>query len=125
MGDALPHPAWVKKQVLRAAVDVHRMVNASNAISDNRYPKLADAISNDLRRTGRRAGRGLKRSPLVVVPGSAESAPSMPGLVGGKMANLGEIRNGIGLPTPPGFAVTTEAYQSIIRAHGFLPDDTA
>src|SRR5512135_2639817 len=50
-GDALPHPAWVKKQVLRAAVDVHRMVKCLNAISDNRYPKLAEryqAISDEL-----------------------------------------------------------------------------
>jgi pyruvate,water dikinase len=44
-------------------------------------------------------------------------------LVGGKMANLGELRNAIGLPTPPGFTVTAEAYQSMIRAHGFLPDE--
>ena len=53
MGDALPHPAWVKKQVLRAAVDVHRMVKCLNAISDNRYPKLAERyqiVSDELAR---------------------------------------------------------------------------
>ncbi len=123
-GDALPHPAWVKKQVLRAAVDVHRMVKCLNAISDNRYPKLAEryqAISDEL--AGRLEGvSGVAPSSWVM--DLSETRAEHAWLVGGKMANLGEIQNGVGLPTPPGFTVTAEAYQSIIRAHGFLPDET-
>ncbi len=123
MGDALPHPAWVKKQVLRAAVDVHRMVKCLNAISDNRYPKLAEryqAISDEL--SGRLEGiTGMAPSSWVM--DLSEIRAEHAWLVGGKMANLGEIRNVTGLPTPQGFAVTAEAYQSMIRAHGFLPDE--
>jgi pyruvate,water dikinase len=124
IGDSLPHPAWVKKQILRAAVDVHRMVKCLNAISDNRYPKLAEryqSISDEL------AGRleGVSSSaPSSWVMDLSEIRAEHAWLVGGKMANLGEIRNVVGLPTPPGFAVTAEAYQSMIRAHGFLPDET-
>jgi len=123
MGDALPHPAWVKKQVLRAAVDVHRMVKCLNAISDNRYPMLAEryqSLSDEL------AGRleGVSSSaPSSWVMDLSEIRAEDAWLVGGKMANLGEIRNAVGLPTPPGFAVTAEAYQSMLRAHGFLPDE--
>jgi pyruvate,water dikinase len=123
MGDALPHPAWVKKQVLRAAVDVHRMVKCLNAISESRYLKLAEryqSISNEL--SGRLEGISSS-APSSWVLDLSEIRAEHAWLVGGKMANLGEIRNAIGLPTPPGFAVTAEAYQSIIRAHGFLPDD--
>ncbi|MCI0484584.1 MAG: hypothetical protein L0Y78_08380, partial [candidate division NC10 bacterium] len=123
MGDALPHPAWVKKQVLRAAVDVHRMVRCLNAISDNRYPKLAEqyqAISDEL--AGRLEGVS-STAPSSWVLDLPEIRAEHAWLVGAKMANLGEIRNEIGLPTPPGFAVTAEAYQSMIRAHGFLPDE--
>jgi pyruvate,water dikinase len=124
VGDALPHPAWVKKQVLRAAVDVHRMVKCLNAISDNRYPKLAEryqGISDEL--AGRLEGIS-STAPSSWVLDLAEIRAEHAWLVGGKMANLGEIRNVVGLPTPPGFAVTAEAYQSMIRAHGFLPDET-
>ncbi|MFH1117439.1 MAG: PEP/pyruvate-binding domain-containing protein [Pseudomonadota bacterium] len=39
--------------------------------------------------------------------------------VGNKMANIGEIRNNIGLPVPPGFAVTSAAYEAFIH-HGDL-----
>ena len=123
MGDSLPHPAWVKKQVLRAAVEVNRMVKCLNAISDNRYPQLAErhqSISDEL----------AKRMKAItdLAPGSwvldlSEIRAEHAWLVGGKMANLGEIRNVVGLPTPPGFAVTAEAYQSVIRAQGLLPEE--
>jgi pyruvate,water dikinase len=121
MGDALPHPAWVKKQVLRASVDVHRMVKCLNAISDNRYPQLAERFQSI---SGELAEKLEGISDLA--PGSwvldlSEIRAKDAWMVGGKMANLGEIRNGLGLPTPPGFAVTAEAYQSILRTHGFLP----
>ncbi len=44
--------------------------------------------------------------------GKAES-----GLVGGKGANLGELTRA-GLPVPPGFCVTSAAYQDFIRLNG-------
>ena len=123
MGDALPHPAWVKKQVLRAAVDVHRMVKCLNAISDNRYSKLSDRYQILSDKLSRRLEGVSGTAPSSWVMDLSETRAEHAWLVGGKMANLGEIRNALGLPTPPGFTVTTEAYQSMIRAHGFLPDE--
>lgn len=123
LGDALPHPAWVKKQVLRAAVDVHRMVKCLNTISDNRYPKLAEryqAVSDEL---AKRLEGISGTAPSSWVMDLSETRAEHAWLVGGKMANLGEIRNAVGLPTPPGFTVTAEAYQSMIRAHGVLPEE--
>jgi phosphoenolpyruvate synthase/pyruvate phosphate dikinase len=38
-------------------------------------------------------------------------------LVGGKGANLGELSRA-GLPVPPGFVVTTEAYDAFVGAGG-------
>lgn len=40
--------------------------------------------------------------------------------VGGKAANLGEIRNRIGLPTPDGFAVTASAAALFLRHTGLM-----
>lgn len=123
LGDSLPHPAWVKKQVLRAAVEVHRMVKCLSAISDNRYRQLAErhqSISDEL---AKRMEGTSDLAPASWVMDLSEIRAEHAWLVGGKMANLGEIRNAIGLPTPPGFAVTAEAYQSMIRANGLLPDE--
>jgi pyruvate,water dikinase len=121
LSDSLPHPAWVKKQVLRAAVDVHRMVRCLNAISDNRYPELAEryrSISDEL---AKRLEGISDLAPSSWVLDLSEIRAKDAWLAGGKMANLGEIRNAVDLPTPPGFAVTAEAYQTMLRTHGFLP----
>jgi pyruvate,water dikinase len=40
--------------------------------------------------------------------------------VGGKAANLGEVRNRVGLPTPEGFAVTASAAALFLRHMGLL-----
>jgi pyruvate,water dikinase len=40
---------------------------------------------------------------------------------GGKFAYLGEIRNALGLPVPPGFVVTTYAYQTFVQ-HNQIQD---
>jgi pyruvate,water dikinase len=122
MGDSLPHPAWVKKQVLRAAVEVNRMVKCLSAISDNRYPQLAErhqAVSDEL---AKRMEGITDLAPGSWVMDLSEIRAEHAWLVGGKMANLGEIRNVVGLPTLPGFAVTVEAYQSMIRAQGLGPE---
>ena len=121
LGDLLPHPAWVKKQVLRAAVDVHRMIKCIDAISDHRYPQLAEryrAIAGEL---SKRLEGVSALAPSSWILDLSEIRSEHAWLVGGKMGNLGEIRNGIGLPTPPGFAVTAEAYQSMIREYGIMP----
>src|SRR5918995_3128393 len=39
-------------------------------------------------------------------------------LAGGKGANLGELSRA-GLPVPPGFVLTTEAYDAFVESNGF------
>ncbi len=38
--------------------------------------------------------------------------------VGGKMANLGELRNNLEVPVPAGFAITAQAYMAFMRQSG-------
>ena len=121
LSDFLPHPAWVKKQVLRAAVDVHRMVKCIDAISDNRYPQLVERYQSIAGRTRRSGWRAFPPCPVVLGPGPFRD----PGRA--RMAGGGEDGEPGGDPKrhrpahAPGFAVTAEAYQSMIREHGFLP----
>ena len=51
-----------------------------------------------------------------------EGDASMRDLLGGKGANLSEMAR-LGLPVPPGFTVTTEAYHEYVEAGERLPDD--
>ncbi|MDP3426208.1 MAG: PEP/pyruvate-binding domain-containing protein, partial [Humidesulfovibrio sp.] len=89
-----------------------------NALSHGKYPGLFDAterigitVLKDLVRR-----KKLKKSELVL-PLRALSA-SMADEVGGKAANLGEVANRAGLPTPQGFAVTAYACQHFLRSTG-------
>ncbi len=110
--------SYVKRKVVRAMADVHAMVESINVISGQRYPGLREArdravaaLTSLLREEGARAGSELLLD-LAEIRGSHAD------LVGGKMANLGEIRNALGLPTPEGFAVTTEAFRLFMEEGG-------
>lgn len=110
--------AYVKRRVVRAASEIHTMVESINRISGDRYPALRerfDAISSDLTLALEEDAGSASTEIVLDLQGiRAEHAD----LVGGKMANLGEIRNTLGLPTPDGFAVTTEAFRMVLEEGG-------
>jgi len=109
-------------QVLTLSEDlislVYDLAEDLNALSHGKYPGLFDAterigitVLKDLARR-----KKLKKSELVL-PLRALSA-SMADEVGGKAANLGEVANRVGLPTPQGFAVSAYACQHFLRVTG-------
>ena len=55
-------------------------------------------------------------TPHIVVPFTALRRDAL-ALVGGKGANLGEL-TGAGLPVPPGFCITTVAYEIVASEAG-------
>lgn len=61
--------------------------------------------------------KGEERSPERILDLSEITAADKKD-VGGKMANLGELRNVLHMPVPDGFAVTTQAYEEFIRQDG-------
>lgn len=81
-------------------------------------------LFQSLRNIGRDALRALLRErtfdgPDLVLPLDAISLGNLDE-VGGKAANLGEIRNNVGLPTPSGFAVTASAAALFLGHTGLL-----
>ncbi len=110
--------AWVRAQALRANVDVYQMVSSLNAISGGRHAALEarrEAISTDF---NQRLAITLSGMKVPLLMDLAEIRARDTWLVGGKMANLGEIRNGVGLPTPDGFAITVEGHHRVVSAAG-------
>lgn len=109
-------------QVLTLSEDlislVYDLAEDLNALSHGKYPGLFDATERIgitvLRDLVRR--KKLKKSELVL-PLRALSA-SMADEVGGKAANLGEVANRAGLPTPQGFAISAYACQQFLRSTG-------
>jgi pyruvate,water dikinase len=110
--------SYVKRKVVRAVADVHAMVESINVISGERYPALREArdrivseLTSLVQEQSVSAGSELLLDLSQIYSSHAD-------LVGGKMANLGEIRNALGLPTPEGFAVSTEGFRLLLEEGG-------
>lgn len=112
----------IRALAARGVFHAMRMVSSLNAISGGGYPGLLDALE----RINARIGHILDDRPQL-----ADCAYTIPlsevdstfiDLVGGKCANLGEIRNRANMPTPRGFAITTGAYHRFLRSEGLRED---
>jgi len=103
-------------QYIRAAVSqLHQatgqLVDALNGLGGNRYGALAEAlarISREVEEVLTRR-REIPSAPLVMDFKALNAG--MADMVGGKNANLGEVKNRVGLPVPAGFAISTHAYK--------------
>ncbi len=107
----------VKGRVRKAAMDVFVMVKDLNQLAGGRFGGLYDALRRiDGELEPLLAGVETGPAPLVVRLEELrrEDVP----LVGNKMANLGEVRGGAGLPVPDGFAMTTTATARFLAEAG-------
>jgi len=97
------------------------MVGDLNIISDDRYrsllhniDKIAAGIDDEFKQV---RGTPLTRPCLPLEEIGREHAD----VVGGKTANLGEVRNKVGLPVPAGFGITSFAYRAFVVGAGLQP----
>ncbi len=112
----LPEPiaedvlAWLDSQTVRIGRDVFTMLQALQAMAPKQYSALTERfrdIYRDINATLR---------PAFVSPDGpltlriSEMNSGMGGVVGGKMAQLGELRNQLLFNVPPGFAVTVHGF---------------
>jgi pyruvate, water dikinase len=111
--------AFITRKMVRAVADIHAMVESFHVVSDGRYPVLREVlarISSELTSLCRDAAGST--APAELVLDLAAIRASHADLVGGKMSNLGEMHNALGLPTADGFAVTTEAFRLLVEEGG-------
>jgi pyruvate,water dikinase len=87
---------------------------------------ISNGRNSDLREVLARISRALTQElqdsgpadDFALVMDLSEIHKGHADLAGGKMANLGEIRNRLGLSVPEGFAVTTEGFRFLIEEGG-------
>ena len=110
-GDFLFDLQYIRASVNQLAGETAILVETLNNLGDHRYGGLVDSfrriigeVENVLSQR-----REIPQAPLIMPLEllDLEKAES----VGGKNANLGEVRNRVGLPVPPGFAISTYAYK--------------
>jgi len=116
-GEFVDRP-YIERKVVRALADVHSMVESLAVISGNRYSGLRSAFDRASGRIATVLGDTGASSRVGLVM-DMEALHARDGdVAGSKMANLGEIRNVMGLPTPEGFVVTTEGFRLLVEEGG-------
>jgi pyruvate,water dikinase len=117
-GEFLFDTGYLYTQAAQLGDHVSLMVSQLNRLTQKRYRELAP-ICQGLKEEIQRELAAVPAIPETpyILPLEAltrETAPS----VGGKMANLGEIRNRLRLMVPEGFAISATAYQRFLEASG-------
>ncbi len=113
-GDYLFDAQYLRWLDVELAEAVRAVVQDLAEVSGNRYPALQEAFERI--RAGVRASLEsrveAKQGPLVISLDTVGS--ELAGLVGEKMARLGEVRNRLDLQVPDGFVITTAACQHLL-----------
>ena len=101
--------AFVRGDLTALTVNVYKMVHSLIALSDGRYREIDDRFKIITEQIETILSRQPEVSGSAYVLTMSEINRSVVDQVGAKMANLGEIRNRLGLRVPDGFAITAAA----------------
>ena len=122
-GDYVFDSSYISSQVHNLGEQVSGMVTALNLLTNNRYQTDLVPICQRLQEEMLAELEAVPTIPDTpfILPLSALNRELAPA-VGGKMANLGEIGNRVGLPVPQGFAITAAAYKRFLESSSLAAD---
>ncbi|MDR1777825.1 MAG: phosphoenolpyruvate synthase [Desulfovibrio sp.] len=109
---------YLRSAVSAVAGPVQIMVGELNALSDGGYDALNDVFDRIFAAVSAKTDvdgddEELVQGPLLLTLDQIGLTELRQ--VGGKMANLGEVKSHVGLAVPEGFAVTASAYYAFMR----------
>ncbi|MCX5891687.1 MAG: PEP-utilizing enzyme [Deltaproteobacteria bacterium] len=110
-GDFLFDLQYIRAGVGQLAEETATLVEALNNLGDHRYGSLIEShrrIIGEVQEALNQR-REIQAAPLTISFDQLDL--EMAEMVGGKNANLGEVRHRVQLPVPPGFAISTYAYK--------------
>ncbi|MBI4766243.1 MAG: hypothetical protein HY787_16860 [Deltaproteobacteria bacterium] len=116
-GDYLFDMQYLRANIRRLSEKVHNLIHLLNEIANLKYGELYQVYEQihqellDLLAKKRKIPVDDLVLPFDRIHFDKEES------VGGKMANLGELRNRLGLAVPEGFAITAYAYKEFIEYH--------
>jgi len=110
--------SFVQTHCTGISVNVFRMINDMENIAPGKYTTLKDSFVAIQKRIDALLGAKKQISDRrLVIPLSALNS-DMIDLVGGKMANLGDVKNKLQMHVPDGFAITAAAHEMFMQADG-------
>ncbi len=114
-GDKTFGMAYIKARCTAVSVNVFRMIRKIEKLAPGKYEVLQeryDAIQKDISHV--LSESRISRDDRLIIP-IEDINCDLADFVGGKMANLGELKNRIGLKVPDGFSITVAAYDLFLK----------
>lgn len=120
------HPfgmSYIRACCTELSTQIFTIIQHLNTLAPDKYRDLLDVFASikgkiqEELNSSTCAESELKGSTPLVVDLSAIDRNDAD-LVGPKMANLGEIRNHLGISVPEGFVITVEAFRIFVKEHG-------
>nr|WP_246387992.1 PEP/pyruvate-binding domain-containing protein [Desulfovibrio intestinalis] len=108
-GERHMETSQVRKEARRAIFRCDRMATTLNDISSQRHEGLNAAVQSIAKRIEKELDQRASGDVPTLTLDLREVDASMAYSVGGKNANLGELRNMLDMPVPRGFAITIKA----------------
>ncbi len=121
-GDSLLGMGFVRSRSTMAVYQAMRMVQSLNELTNNKYKQLMDALADI--NSGIEAL--LEDAPAVTtdkyILDYDAITKDMVESVGGKNANLGELKSRLKMPVPEGFAITTRVFYDVFEDNDFFEE---
>ncbi len=116
-GDIIFGMSYVNAVTVRIVFHASRMVQSFEKMSGRKYPVLTEILNgiHDVFRQDLEQRKPAKSSEYILL--HDRITKEMTEFVGGKNANLGELRSRLHLPIPDGFAITTTAFDRFVEAN--------
>ncbi len=111
----IPYLQGVVKKLL---ISTQNIMHLLNDLTDGKYHALEEAEKRIMAQI--RDVMTGKKEPVVIFTSVSldEAYREIADKIGDKMANLGEMKNRLGLPVPEGFAITVCAYNQFLEYNG-------
>lgn len=107
--------SYINNQINKSLKYAFQMVKSLNVMSGSKYRELYTALEEINNRIKELVNeQKVDQAPASVIP-YARITLEAADWAGGKNANLGEIRNRLGIPVPQGFAITTRAFHEFFE----------
>ncbi|KMY67645.1 pyruvate water dikinase [Desulfocarbo indianensis] len=122
LGDRPYGMAFIRAHCTGIGVNVFQMVRSMGELAPERYQALPQRFKDIQGRINQELARRESEQDLPLVVSLESVDKDFIDVVGSKMANLGEVRNRVGLATPEGFALTSKA-QRLFFQHNQLREE--
>ncbi|MBI5605327.1 MAG: phosphoenolpyruvate synthase [Deltaproteobacteria bacterium] len=116
-GDYIFDMQYLRANIRKLSEKVYSLIHLLNEISNLKYGELYRIHEQIYQELSDLLAKKRKIPVDDLVLSFDRIALDKEESVGGKMANLGELRNRLGLPVPEGFAITAYTYKAFIDYH--------